>query len=138
MQTVSKAKKGHYSSVSDPDPDVSRFKLHGYRILVRPLAPESKTKGGIILPDQFVDDLRYVCNVGKVLAMGDQCYNKKEDFGEEPWCKVGDYVTYPKLAQGSSVFELNGVPVVVINDSSVMMTLKSKEDVNSLFNLANY
>ena len=38
------------------DPDVLP-KIPGYHILIRPLAIRSETKGGILLPDKFKEDI---------------------------------------------------------------------------------
>ena len=47
----------------------------GYRILIRPRGITEKTKGGIILTDSIKDGQSYLNSVGKILAMGNECYS---------------------------------------------------------------
>lgn len=66
----------------------------GWRILVEPIKVEEITLGGIVLPGQTVEAKEHLRYVGKVIAMGPQCYKHAKFEGGEPWCKVGDWIAY--------------------------------------------
>ena len=58
------------SNKEAPDPEVLPH-LPGYHILIRPVAIREKTKGGILLPDKFKDDAKYLTTLGRVLKVGE-------------------------------------------------------------------
>ena len=58
----------------------------GYRILVLPFTPKTKTKGGILFSQETLDKARIATTCGYVLKMGPLAYKDKDKF-EEPWCK---------------------------------------------------
>jgi chaperonin GroES len=89
----------------------------GFRMLIRPVAPVKKTQGGIILTDKTVEDQSYLNNKGRVIAMGNECYDKSE----KPWCKTGDYVVYGRYA-GSKI-DVSGVKMLLLNDDEVLAVL---------------
>ena len=69
----------------------------GYRILVLPFTPKTKTKGGILFSQETLDKARIATTCGYVLKMGDLAYKDKDKFGE-PWCKKGDWVIFARYA----------------------------------------
>ena len=77
--------------------------LPGYHILIRPVAIREKTKGGILLPDKFKDDAKYLTTLGRVLKVGELAYADHNKFKGRAWCKPGDYVVYGKY-QGDKFF----------------------------------
>ena len=79
------------NNVPDPDP---LPELPGYHVLIRPVSIRKETKGGILLPDQFMEDVKYLTTVGRVLAIGESAYQDKTKFPNGKWCSEGDYVTY--------------------------------------------
>jgi len=83
------------------------------RILVQPELPESKTAGGIVIPDTNKEKPMR----GKVVAKGE---GKYEDSGKlRPLqVKVGDKVLYGKYA-GTNV-ELDGTEFLVMREEDVM------------------
>lgn len=68
----------------------------GYRVLIQPIELADRI-GSIHLAEQTVSDARYLCYVGKVVALGASAY-KHPKFLEDVWCKVGDYVVYGRYA----------------------------------------
>ena len=48
----------------------------GWRILVLPITPKDKTKGGILIAQETLDKLRIATNCGYVLKMGPLCYSE--------------------------------------------------------------
>jgi co-chaperonin GroES (HSP10) len=118
--------------VADPDPLPEAV---GWRIIVRPVQIVGKTKGGIILTEQFRDDMAYLTTVGRVLCMGPLCYKDEQKFGPKPkaWCKPGDYVTYAKFA--GSKFLYKGVRLLLVNDDEVLFKVDSPRDLDPSLNL---
>lgn len=81
------------------------------RVLVRPLAAEEKSVGGIIIPDSAKEKPAK----GEVLAVGQGTKD------EEMILKAGDVVLYGKYA-GTEV-EHEGVKYLIMRQSDVLATL---------------
>ena len=96
----------------------------GYRILIRPKGPVSKTKGGIYLPDKNKDTQSYLNSVGQVIAMGPECYSDRK----QPWCKVGDWVLFGRYA-GARI-SVQNVKMVIVNDDEIIASLENPEVVS--------
>lgn len=124
--------------------------VKGWNILIRPIEPGSKVKmsSGVefIIPDSVTEDVKFLTNIGQVKAMGPQCYhdpNVKPSDGKyfphgrygEPWCKVGDYVTWGKH-QGVK-YKVKGVTYVLLQDELVLMSVDDPKDINPMFNALN-
>jgi chaperonin GroES len=64
----------------------------GLMTLIKIKKPNDKTEGGIILPDQIRDDMKYRTRHGELLAMGSNAF--RDEYGEfipdRP--KEGDFV----------------------------------------------
>jgi co-chaperonin GroES (HSP10) len=140
--------------VPDPNPLPT---VVGWKLLIRPVAIKTKTKGGILLPDQYKDDVQYLTTVGRVLAMGEQAYRHKDfeveetktesgvDDGEtfeysyqafnpKPWCKVGDYVCYGKFA--GTKFIYRGVKLLLLEDRLVDMVVPDPGSIDPQYNIS--
>jgi co-chaperonin GroES (HSP10) len=98
----------------------------GYRLLVLPFTPKTKTKGGILFSQETLDKARIATTCGYVLKMGDLAYKDKEKFGK-PWCKVGDWVFFARYA--GSRLPIEGGEVRLLNDDEVLGTIKDPESV---------
>jgi len=98
----------------------------GYRLLVLPFTPKTKTKGGILFSQETLDKARIATTCGYVLKMGDLTYKDKEKFGK-PWCKVGDWVIFARYA--GSRLPIEGGEVRLLNDDEVLGTIKDPESV---------
>jgi co-chaperonin GroES (HSP10) len=83
-----------------------------------------KTKGGIYLTDTNKEQQTYLNSVGKVIAVGPECYSDRK----EPWCKVGDWVVFGRYA-GAKI-SVQKVKMVLINDDEVLATLENPEVVS--------
>jgi len=88
------------------------------RIVVRPLAAEEKTKGGIILPDTAKEKPQE----GEVMAVGK---GKVSDSGTlQPMeLKVGDRVLYGKYS-GSEITTKDGEELLIMREEDVLAVLK--------------
>ena len=96
----------------------------GYRLLIEPLKPQAKYKGLIALPSETQDAQDHLMYVGRVVAMGADCYNHPK-FNGKAWCEIGDYVTHGKYA--GQKFELKAratdedyVTYRLLNDDEVL------------------
>lgn len=81
-------------------------KPSGWRVLIGMLKIEQQTNGGIILTDDTIETKSYLRSVGRVLAVGDGCYQHDKFQGgiplekrkPEPWANVGDIVMVGQYA----------------------------------------
>jgi co-chaperonin GroES (HSP10) len=114
-----------------PDPDPLPVVV-GWKLLIRPVSIKTQTKGGIILPEQYRDDVNFLTTVGRVLAMGPQAY-KHADF-EAPWCQIGQYVCYGKFA--GTKFLYKGVKLLLLEDRLVDMVVPDPAFIDPQFNIS--
>lgn len=70
----------------------------GYYMLVALPTPAERTEKGIIIPDAVNERERAATVVGKVLAMGPDCYTDTRKFPNGAWCKVGDTVLFTRYS----------------------------------------
>jgi co-chaperonin GroES (HSP10) len=82
-------------STTDKIADINGFEIKGWNLLVQPVEVSAETKLGILMPESVKEDMEYLNNVCRVLAVGSKAYTQ-ESFSGEAWCKVGDYVLIPK------------------------------------------
>ena len=115
----------------DPDP---LPELPGYHVLVRPVAVRSETKGGLLLPDQFTDDIKYLTTVGRVLSVGASAYIDTNKFPHGPWCKEGDYVAYGRHVGHKFVYK--GLLLILVFDDQIIMKVGHPKDLDTMFNLS--
>ena len=99
----------------------------GWRIVLFPLKLESKTKGGLILTDETVEQSQVTTNICKVLKTGPECYKDKEKFPTGPWWKEKDWVIFARYA--GSRLPIEGGEVRLLNDDEVLGTIKDPESV---------
>jgi chaperonin GroES len=92
---------------------VSKIKPMGDRVLVKPMAQEGMSRGGIILPDTAKEKPQE----GEVLAVGT---GKLSDKGERiPMeVKAGDIVLYTKY--GGTEIKLEGVEYMILRESDIL------------------
>ena len=90
----------------------------GDRIVVKPLEAESKTKGGIVLPDTAKEKPQE----GKVVAIGK---GKVLDNGstQAPEVKVGDKVLYGKYS-GNEITTKDGEELLIMREEDILAIIK--------------
>lgn len=117
-----------------PDPEV-KPRICGPLIMVRPLEPAKTLNHGSLklhLPDQYVDDAKFLTNVGRVYVVGNLAYEeaRKDEnrFGRQQWCKEGDYVVWRKHGGHKIVYK--GVIFTILNDDEVLMTIEDPTDID--------
>ena len=99
----------------------------GYRITLFPLKLDNKTKSGIHLTDETVQESQLTTNICKVLKVGPDAYKDKEKFPTGPWCKVDDWVLITRYA-GSRI-RIDGGELRIINDDEILAVIDDPRDV---------
>jgi len=115
-----------YTDIDKPDP-ANLPTPCGWRIVIRPDSPVTKSKGGILIPIEKVEKDKLVVNTGRILAIGPLAWSKPEmqdpiTGAFEFWANVGDTVLFGKYA-GIKV-ESEGVRLVILNDDEVIAVVK--------------
>lgn len=105
----------------------------GWRILIAPVKIREKTDGGIVLIDESKKTAEYFRDIGKVIAMGPGCYEHPkfqggipiENKAPQPWCKVGDIVSYSSYTGKDIAIKYNGeiIKLKVCNDDEVVAVI---------------
>jgi len=90
----------------------------GDRIVIKPLEAESKTKGGIVLPDTAKEKPQE----GKVVAVGK---GKVLENGsvQAPEVKVGDKVLYGKYS-GNEITTKEGEELLIMREEDILAIIK--------------
>ena len=99
----------------------------GYRITLFPLKLDSKTKSGIILTDDTVQESQLTKNICKVLKVGPDAYKDKDKFPTGPWCKQDDWVLITRYA-GSRI-RIDGGELRIINDDEILAVIDDPRDI---------
>ncbi len=99
----------------------------GWRILVLPYKGQGKTKGGIILSDQTMEERGFSTVTGYVLKVGPDAYRDKERFPNGPWCKEKDWIIFGRYA--GSRFGIEGGEVRILNDDEIIAVVNDPEDI---------
>jgi co-chaperonin GroES (HSP10) len=102
--------------------------IPGYHILIRPVAIREKTKGGILLPDKFKDDAKYLTTLGRVLKVGELAYADHNKFKGRAWSSLLDYVVYGKY-QGDKFF-YKGIRMLLLFDDQILMVVPDPADLD--------
>ena len=99
----------------------------GYRITLFPLKLDSKTKSGIHLTDETVQESQLTTNICKVLKVGPDAYKDKDKFPTGPWCKQDDWVLITRYA-GSRI-RIDGGELRIINDDEILAVIDDPRDI---------
>jgi chaperonin GroES len=97
------------------------FQPLGDRIIIKPLEPETKTKGGILLPDTVKEKPQE----GKVVAVGK---GKVLENGtvQKPEVKEGDIVLYAKYS-GTEVTTKDGEEYLIVREDDIVAIVKKEK-----------
>jgi chaperonin GroES len=93
------------------------FRPLGDRVLVKRVEEETKTKGGIIIPDTAKEKPQE----GEVVAVGPGAINEKTGERTKPELKAGDRILFGKWS-GQEV-KVDGVDLLIMKESDVLGTL---------------
>lgn len=104
-----------------PDPDNIPKPL-GFLLLVRPYpVAQNKEKSRLIMPEDEIDYLNYVTNIGRVVAIGPCAWNRSEHHNkageQEDWVKVGDFISFPKNVGAKRKYK--GVSFMLMTDDEI-------------------
>jgi chaperonin GroES len=101
----------------------------GWRLLVMPYMGREKTDSGIYVPDQARERESRATVVAYVVKVGPLAYSDHDKFGDQPWCKEGDWVCIGRYA--GSRFQIEGGEVRIINDDEVIATIVDPDDIKT-------
>jgi len=116
--------------VPDPTP---LPKIAGDYLLVRPVKTNAAKVGNIYLPDSTKGDVKYLHNVGRVLAAGPRAYKTREDKiieWVEGGLKVGDIVQWERFV--GKRFRYKGVNLVLLKDVAIQMVVEDPTDIDPM------
>ena len=103
----------------------------GYNLLlaiyVRPAFKELGGGRRLHFADRTRDEDKYQGNVAQVLAVGPDAYADRARFPHGPWCKVGDWVTFPAYENQATKFELDGVVLATVHDDKITSVIPEPE-----------
>lgn len=90
----------------------------GDRVIIKPLEAESKTKGGIVLPDTAKEKPQE----GEVIAVGK---GKVLESGsvQAPEVKIGDRVLYAKYS-GNEITTKEGEELLIMREEDILAIIK--------------
>lgn len=122
-------------------PDLKDITVTGYNLLIQPVNVREELDSGFKLAEQTVEDAKYLQTVGKVVAMGEECYKNETMFTDidpktglpKPWCQVGDYVVYGRN-RGQRVY-VRGNNLVLLTDHLVLLKIPNADDVDPYYNI---
>ena len=104
--------------VANEDIEAQLPKPVGYKVLVALPEVEKTYQNTKVLKTDKEVHFDYVMSIiGLVVDVGDQAYQDKERFGDQPWCRTGDYVML--RANSGTRFKVNGVEYRLMNDDSI-------------------
>lgn len=118
------------SDVPDPSP---LPRICGDYLLVRPVQTKADKIGSIYMPGSVEDDVKYLNNVGRILAFGPRAYKTKEGKTVdwvEGGMKVGDIVQWERFV--GKRLRYKGVNLVLLKDVAVQMVVDSPEDLDPM------
>jgi co-chaperonin GroES (HSP10) len=118
------------ADVADPD---TLPRICGDYLLIRPVSTQIEKVGSIYMPEKMQEDVKYLHNVGRVLAFGPRAY-KTKDGKTIDWVeggmKIGDIVQWERFV--GKRLRYKGVNLVLLRDTAVQMVVENQEDLDSL------
>lgn len=92
-----------------------------HTILIKPDDVETKTEGGIIIPDMVTDKERKAVEYGVVVTVGPRAFI---DYGRDPdILKGGDRVSFARYS-GKVVRDVDDVEYVLVNDIDILAKIE--------------
>ncbi|MFN3821216.1 MAG: co-chaperone GroES [bacterium] len=89
------------------------------RVLIKPIEPEERKVGNIIIPDTAKEKPQ----MGEVIAVGDDIVHEKEQRKKlSELVKAGDKVIYAKY--GGTEIKLDGVEYLIVSRSDILAVIK--------------
>ena len=115
-------------------------KPSGWRILVGPIKIMDTTEGGILLTLKSVEEKEYLRYIGKILAVGSDCYRHTKFQGgvsietrtPTPWAKVGDIVIVGQYAGQTLRVKSDGEvhSLKLLNDDEILAVVPNVDSID--------
>ncbi|MGH1372978.1 MAG: hypothetical protein ACRBBW_13140 [Cellvibrionaceae bacterium] len=108
----------------------------GWRVLIKPVAIDEKSSGGIILAEESKKVMEHTRYIGQVVLMGPLCYEKKDfqkDGETQAFCKVGDWVAFRKHSGQEIRMKSDDGSVTsykVVNDDEIIAVVNEPERID--------
>lgn len=122
------------SDVADPSPLPD---ICGFYVLVRPVSTKPEKVGSLYVPDSVQDDVKYLCNVGRILAIGPHAFQGASIEKYGPWVqdgmKEGNFVQWERFV--GKRFRYKGVNLVLLKDTDIHMRVENPLDLDSFANI---
>jgi len=99
--------------------------------LLLPYKGKGVTESGIQLVKETVDREALSTVICYVLKLGPLAYQDQNKFGDDPWCKKGDWILIGRYA-GTRFRLEDDHEVRIINDDEVIATILNPDDIKSL------
>lgn len=97
-----------------------------WRVLVAPVRPMSKSRGGIELPTIVGENAEHFTYIGKIVSIGPMA-GIKDGWPAGAWpYKVGDWVLFGRYA--GQRFEYQGVKLLILDDDNILAEAVSGPD----------
>ena len=103
----------------------------GWRLLVLPYKGKGVTDAGIQLVQETVDREALSTIICYVLKVGPLAYKDENKFGNDAWCKKGEWILIGRYA-GTRFRLEDDHEVRIINDDEVIATILNPDDIKSL------
>ena len=114
--------------VANEDIEAQLPKPVGYKILVALPEVEKTYQNTKVLKTDKEIHFDYVMSIiGLVVDVGDQAYQDKERFGDQPWCKTGDYVMF--RANTGTRFKVGNEEYRLMNDDSIEAVIEDSSKI---------
>ena len=95
----------------------------GYKIIVLPKEVETKTKGGLFLPETKVEKEGFQRREGIIVAMSPMAFHNPDWPADAPKPQVGDRVMFARY-QADEITGRDGATYWIMQDQSVMATIE--------------
>lgn len=109
----------------------------GYHMLIALPTMAEQTAKGVYIPDTVNERERAAAVMGRVLAMGDECYKDPKRFpAGKPWCKVGDTILFSRYSgmrfKSQDTVTGDMVEYRILSDDGVVGTVPEGAEVSGL------
>lgn len=112
------------SGTNGPKPlNASGIAPLGYKLLVLPKEVETKTKGGLFLPETKVEKEGFQRREGIIVAMSPMAFHNPDWPDGAPKPQIGDRVMFARY-QADEITGRDGQAYWIMNDQSVMATIE--------------
>lgn len=107
------------NAVDTKEPELAG-NLHplGWQIIAMPRAPQTKTKGGILMTQETIETNELLARVGKVLAVGSLAYTREDLAKNIRKPQVGDWIEWK--ANCGIPTRCNGVKLLYLTDTDIL------------------